>query len=105
MKRGKAFNRLLDFYIGIPVLNLLACVRRQGVFPAHPRRVGLLFNPAIGDTLLGSAAVLEIRALYPEATLILFAAKSNLAAAKLLPEVDSLGRWSQSAFYGKACLT
>ncbi len=90
MRRGKALNRILDFYLGIPVLNLLACFRRQGVFPEHPSRIGLLLNPALGDTLLASAAIQEVRVLFPDATLILFATGSNIAAAKLLPAIDSI---------------
>ena len=88
MKRGKATNRLLDFYLGIPVLNLLASFRRAGVCRKSPERIGLLFNPALGDTLLASAAIQDIRSIFPHAKLILFVANSNLAAAKLLPEVD-----------------
>jgi len=90
MQRGKALNRFLDFYLGIPVLNLLASFRRQRTFPQRPRRIGLLFNPALGDTLLASAAAQEIRSLFPEGKLILFATSSNVAAAKLLPAIDSI---------------
>jgi heptosyltransferase III len=90
MKRGKALNRALDFWLGIPVLNLIASVRGPRKYPVDPRRIGLLFNPALGDTLLASAATLDIRSLFPEATLILFAASSNLSAAKMLPAIDSI---------------
>ena len=90
MKRGKALNRALDFWLGIPALNLLASLRRPGKYPVEPRRIGLFFNPALGDTLLASAAVLDIRAHFPRATLILFAASSNVSAANLLPEIDSI---------------
>jgi heptosyltransferase III len=90
MQRGKALNRILDFYLGIPLLNLLACMRAKGKFPEHAGRIGILLNPALGDTLLASAPIQDIRALFPEATLILFAATSNLAAAKLLPAIDSI---------------
>jgi heptosyltransferase-3 len=90
MRRGQALNRILDFYMGIPLLNLLACMRAKSTFPDRPTRIGLLFNPALGDTLLASAAIQDIRDLFPESTLILFAASSNLGAAKLLPAVDSI---------------
>jgi heptosyltransferase-3 len=90
MKRGSTINRLLDFYLGIPILNLLASFRRKGVYPAHPDRIGLLFNPALGDTLLASAAIQDIRSIFPTAKLILFAGNSNIAAAKLLPEIDAI---------------
>jgi ADP-heptose:LPS heptosyltransferase len=88
MQRGKALNRFLDFFIGIPLLNLLASLKRRGVYPERPNRIGLLFNPALGDTLLASAAIQDVRALFPQAKLILFAASPNLAAAGLLPAID-----------------
>jgi heptosyltransferase III len=90
MQRGKSINRLIDSSIGIPLLNLLASFRCSRIEPEHPRRVGLLFNPALGDTLLGSAATQEIRSTFPDANLILFAAASNAAAARLLPDVDAI---------------
>jgi len=90
MKRGRATNRLLDFYLGIPVLNLLASFRRRGIRPQNPETIGLLFNPAMGDTLLASAATQDVRTIYPDAKIILFAAKTNIAAARLLPAVDAI---------------
>jgi heptosyltransferase III len=88
MQRGKALNRFLDFYVGIPVLNLLASLKGRSAYPERPNKIGLLFNPALGDTLLASAAIQDVRALFPEAKLILFAASPNLAAAGLLPAID-----------------
>src|SRR5271157_1723831 len=90
MQRGSAINRLVDRWLGVPALNLLAGVRRRGICPKHPRRIGLLFNPALGDTLLASAATQEIRVIFPAAKLILFAASANVAAAHLLPDVDAI---------------
>jgi ADP-heptose:LPS heptosyltransferase len=90
MQRGKATNRLADVYLGIPVLNLLASFRRRRSYPEQPRRIGLLVNPALGDTLLASASTQEIRALFPHAELILFATNTNVAAAKLLPSIDRI---------------
>jgi heptosyltransferase III len=90
MQRGNSINRLLDFYIGIPLLNLLASFRLPRIAPKNPGRIGLLFNPAIGDTLLASAATQEIRAIFPTAKLILFATDANVAAARLLPDIDAI---------------
>lgn len=90
MQRGKATYRILDYYLGIPALNLLASFRRRRIWPEDPDRIGLLFNPALGDTLLASATTQEIRALFPRAELILFATNTNEAAAKLLPAIDRI---------------
>lgn len=90
MKRGSAIHRYLDRFIGIPLLNLLALRRRKRVRPANPQRIGILFNPAIGDTLLASASIGELRELYPRSRLIALVASTNLPAAMLLPQVDEI---------------
>ena len=88
MKRGRVTNRILDHYLGIPALNLLACLKRKRVAPRNPSRIGILLNPALGDTMLASGPIQDIRTTYPAAKLILFAARSNMAAATMLPDID-----------------
>lgn len=90
MKRGNALNRFVDFYLGIPLLNFFASFRRRGEHPEHPNRIGILFNPALGDTLLASAAAQDVRNIYPNARLTLFATSANVSAAKLLPDIDAI---------------
>jgi len=82
--------RHLDYFFGIPVLHLCSLFRRRSLRPENPQRIGLLFNPALGDTLLASAAVEDVRALYPNARLIVFVTKANAVAAQLLPGVDAI---------------
>lgn len=90
MKRGSATNRYLDFVVGVPVLNLLACFRGRRAFPANPRRIGILFNPAIGDTLLASAAIADLRASFAKSTFVALVAATNAPAARLLPDIDKI---------------
>ncbi len=90
MRRGSSLNRFLDYYLGIPLLNLLAVFGRRGRYCERPDRVGILFNPALGDTLLASGPVQELRNLYPEAKLIAFVTDANSAAAHLLPCLDTI---------------
>jgi heptosyltransferase-3 len=90
MKRGKITNRILDYYLGIPALNCAASFRAKKKLPRDVERIGLVFNHALGDTLLASGAVLDLRNQYRKQELILFAAPSNLEAARLLPEVDRI---------------
>lgn len=90
MQRGKRLNRILDFYLGVPVLNLIASFRRRRSLPERPKRIGLLLNPALGDTLLASAAAQDLRSTFPAAELILFATEANVSAARLLPAIDAI---------------
>ena len=88
MQRGSRTNRLLDYYVGIPLLNLLATFRPKRPLPEGPIRIGVLCSPALGDTLLFSAVLLDLRAHYPEAHITHFCMKQNLAAAEIIFGAD-----------------
>jgi heptosyltransferase III len=89
MQRGKKRNRQLDLWVGTPLLNLLATFRRRKVAPPpEVRRIGVMCSPALGDTLLFSAALQDIRAAFSAAQIIHFCMKQNLAAAEIVPSAD-----------------
>ena len=90
MQRGSRKNRVLDFWVGIPLLNALATLRRKRKFSReNVRRIGVMCSPALGDTLLFSAALQDLRTAFPApAEIIHFCMRSNLAAAELLPWAD-----------------
>jgi len=90
MKRGSKTNRLLDFYIGIPLLVLASRFRQKRAWPNRVRRIGLLPNPALGDTLLCSGPIRDIRLTFPDCELILIGSPTNRACARLLPGVDRI---------------
>src|ERR1700733_2468717 len=90
MKRGSSTNRYIDFFVGVPVLNFLAFFRRRRAFPSDPRRIGILCNPAIGDTLLASAAIEDLRTSFANSTFVALVAGTNVPAARLLPEIDEI---------------
>jgi ADP-heptose:LPS heptosyltransferase len=89
MQRGKKRNRQLDVWVGTPLLNLVATVRRKrSQPPVSPQRIGVMCSPALGDTLLFSAALQDLRAAFPEAHIVHFCMKQNLAAAEIIPGAD-----------------
>ena len=88
MQRGSRTNRILDHYLGIPLLNLAASFHRRRSRPASPEHIGVLCSPALGDTLLFSAVLLDLRAHYPAARITHFCTKQNLAAAEILAGAD-----------------
>jgi ADP-heptose:LPS heptosyltransferase len=88
MLRGSKRNRQFDSWAGVPALNLLATFRRRNSLPAVINKVGLMCSPAMGDTLLFSGAVQDIRAHFPAQELVHFCMPANLAAAKLVPGID-----------------
>jgi ADP-heptose:LPS heptosyltransferase len=90
MKRGSQLNRFLDRYVGIPVLGLFSLLNRKQSRPSSIAQIGVFASPALGDTLLSSAALIDIRGAYPSATITFLASPGNKAAARLLPCVDRI---------------
>ncbi|MCU1321987.1 MAG: glycosyl transferase family 9 [Acidobacteriaceae bacterium] len=88
MQRGSLANRQMDFRLGIPLLNTLATFRRRRAWPTAIRRVGVMCSPALGDTLLFSGALQDVRRHFPEAEIVHFCMSQNLAAAELIPGAD-----------------
>ena len=89
MQRGKKRNRQLDLWVGMPLLNLLATFRRRRrVPPAAIYRIGVICSPALGDTLLFSGPLQDLRAAFPQARIIHFCTKQNFAAAEIIPGAD-----------------
>lgn len=88
MQRGKPRNRLLDYWIGTPLLNLLATLRRKRRAPQTVRTLGVMCSPALGDTLLFSAALQDLRVAFPHTTITHICMPQNLAAAEIIPGAD-----------------
>jgi len=88
MRRGSAKNRLIDFWIGTPLLNLPATFHPHRSAPANPRRIGVMCSSALGDTLLFSAVLQDVRAAFPTAHIVHLCFPQNLAAAEILPGAD-----------------
>jgi len=89
MQRGRTSNRRLDYWAGTPLLNLLATFHRRHTAPAQIRRIGVMCSPALGDTLLFSGALQDVRSAYPEAHITHICMKQNLAAAEIIPGADA----------------
>jgi heptosyltransferase III len=88
MQRGKPTNRLLDYWVGTPLLNLLATFRFRRSAPAQFHRIGVMCSPALGDTLLFSGPLQDLRAALPTAHIVHICMKPNLAAAEIIPGAD-----------------
>jgi ADP-heptose:LPS heptosyltransferase len=88
--RGNRKLRLVDRYLGIPAVYLAGLLRSKRTLPSDPRTIGLLNTAAIGDTVLMSAVVPDIRQRYPNATIALLVGPSNYPAARMIEGVDYL---------------
>jgi heptosyltransferase-3 len=96
MRRGSKKNRLLDYWLGIPLLNVMAILRKAGrrrQWPARVAKVGVMCSPALGDTLLFSAALRDLRAWCDSQVgggieIVHFCMRQNVAAAELIAGAD-----------------
>jgi len=88
MQRGKPKNRMLDYWVGIPLLNALGIFRRRRLVPSQFQRIGVLCSPALGDTLLLSGPLQDLRAAFPAARIVHICTLQNLAAAEIIPGAD-----------------
>ena len=92
-ERGNRLLRTLDKYVGIPLIYTLGLLRKKKLFnpsicQKRDPRIVLLKTAGIGDTILVSAIIRELRSYFPEATITLICARSNAQVAGLLVELD-----------------
>jgi heptosyltransferase I len=94
-ERGNRLLKALDFWVGIPLLILLSLfkVKKNNLQPlSKVRNIALFKSAAIGDTVVLSAVVGDIRRINPDARLTIFAGSSNYEAARLIPGIDEVVR-------------
>jgi ADP-heptose:LPS heptosyltransferase len=87
-ERGNPWLHRADRWLGIPLVFALSIRRRRRELPRRINTIGLLKLSGIGDTVLMSGPVGDIREALPEARIVFFAAPNNLEAARLIPGVD-----------------
>lgn len=91
--RGNARLKFLDRYVGIPVVAALGAWRRlrgRRAVPTDWRSIGLLKTAGIGDTVLLSGVINDVRAARPDARIVLFVGGTNAGFARLLRGYDEL---------------
>ncbi|RYZ89156.1 MAG: lipopolysaccharide heptosyltransferase family protein [Proteobacteria bacterium] len=92
MERGNARLKFFDRYLGPILLVLLLPLKlfRVGSSVSEMKSVGLLKTAAIGDTVLLSAIVSDLRAQNPKIKITLFTGASNFEFSKLLSGIDEV---------------
>jgi heptosyltransferase III len=91
--RGNARLKFLDRYAGIPVIATLGAARRvrgDRPVPADWKTIGLVKTVGIGDLVLLSAVIHDIRTARPDARIVLFVSANNAGFAELLEDVDAV---------------
>ena len=90
MERGQKSLRLFDQYLGPLLLMLLKpfFIFRKKDLPKAAQVIGLIKMAAIGDTILISGLISDLKKWQPSARIVLFTGASNFEMAKLVEGVD-----------------
>ncbi len=83
-ERGNKKLRLLDRYLGIPLIFCLGLFRKKQKKPKIIQSIALLKTSGIGDTVILSAIVRDLKAALPNREITLFTGKLNYEMGKLI---------------------
>lgn len=87
--RGNSTLKAADRFVGVPLVRLIG-LRAKRARPSTVSRIGVLRTAAIGDTLLLTGILRDLRSAFPDADIVLFTGKDNAEAGDLA--VYGLGR-------------
>ncbi len=90
MEKGNYLFHKLDRYIGIPLVFLLGFLKIKKKQPDTIKRIAILNLGSIGDNVLMSASISDIRSEYPQSQIIVFTGGTNFEIVKLIPGVDEV---------------
>ena len=89
-ERGRTFLRKLDRWIGVPSLWIWSFFRPKKAKPAQIQHIGLCVFAAIGDALLASSLIADLKKAYPDSKITIFATAANKVAFDLIEGYDQL---------------
>lgn len=89
-ERGRGVFRKLDQWVGVPLLYTLSLFRKKRVKPQQFQSVGICIFAAIGDALLASSLIADLKKAFPDLRITVFATKTNAVAFELIEGYDQL---------------
>lgn len=89
-ERSNPLLKKLDKYIGVPILYMLGKFHKTHKRPQTCKRIAVIKTAAVGDTIILSAMLSEIKLAYPETEITVICSKNNVAMVKTLVEVDEI---------------
>ncbi len=104
MEKGNQLFHKMDYWLGIPLIQVLRIFilgKRKRV-PQHINRIAILNLGSIGDNILMSAAIADLRSAYKEAEIVVFTGNTNFQAVKILSGIDKIIKIPITQFI-KAC--
>ncbi len=90
-ERGNPVLKIVDRYIGIPVIFALGLLRNKNFSKGIAfRNLAFLQTAAIGDTVLSSSLVQDFKKTVPDSRITFFTGASNYEIARLIPDIDKV---------------
>ena len=89
-ERGRGVLRKLDHWVGVPILLVLSLFHRKRAKPQHFQRIGICVFAAIGDALLASSLIADLKKALPGVRITIFATQANKVAFDLVDGYDDL---------------
>lgn len=89
-ERDRRFLRELDRWVGVPLLLLISLLCPKRPKPAYFQSLGICIFAAIGDALLASTLIGELKRAYPQLKITIFATSANAGVFKLVGGCDDL---------------
>lgn len=93
MEKGNTNLHFFDRYVGIPILLFLGLFKLvKNKLPQHfsPKRIAILNISSIGDTVLMSAPVQDLKLRYPDAQIEIFCGATNVGVLGMFPAVSKI---------------
>lgn len=93
-EKGNGLLHLLDKYIGIPIVYILGLIRKKKSFPKHLENIAILNLGSIGDNVLMSSSVEDIRRKYPNTCIDVYTGSTNYAIVQLINGINKIQKIS-----------
>jgi len=88
--RGKKTFKLLDKFLGVPILFVLNIFRKKKQLPKKIEKIGILTVPAIGDIILLNGFLRDVKKFNREIKIILFVTDEVKEIAEIMGSYDKL---------------
>lgn len=88
--RGNLYLRFFDRYVGIALVWILSWFKKKRTLPSSIQTIGILKLAGIGDLIVLSGVIHDIKKTYPEADIILFCGNENRAIAPFIPGIKTI---------------
>jgi ADP-heptose:LPS heptosyltransferase len=93
MEKGNKLYHKLDKFIGIPIVFVLGLFKlRKRKIPIEINRIAILNLGSIGDNVLMSGPIKDLRKSFPDASIEIFTGSSNFQVVQMIPGVNVIHR-------------